>query len=95
MGDSSILRQLTVPASEIYATLTFKTDKLYNQPAPEPWISFMIGGILGVIAVFAWGYRYNNLYKRIEDETKLTAKAKIRMGLSAWLDNNCTRFVSD
>jgi hypothetical protein len=92
--DSSFLRQLTAPASEIYDTINFKTDKLYNEPAPEPWIAFMIGGIFGVIAVVMWCWRYGNLYKGIEDESKITTKVKIRMALSAWLENDCTRFVS-
>jgi hypothetical protein len=93
--DSSVLRQLTAPASEIYETIDFNTDKLYNQPAPEPWISFMIGAILGFLSIVMWYWRYCDLYKQIEDESKFTTAVKIRMGLSAWLENDCTRFVSE
>jgi hypothetical protein len=32
-------------ASEIYDEVIFNTDALFNEPAPEPWVSFMIGGV--------------------------------------------------
>lgn len=38
-----LLAQTT--ASELYDQVTFKTDTLFNQPAPEYWVSFIIGGV--------------------------------------------------
>jgi hypothetical protein len=32
-------------ASDAYDQLTFQKNDLYHQKAPEPWISFMIGGV--------------------------------------------------
>lgn len=30
-------------ASELYDQVTFKTDTFFNRPAPEYWVSFIIG----------------------------------------------------
>jgi hypothetical protein len=32
-------------AKEIYDQLEFKSDSLFNEPAPEPWVAFLIGGV--------------------------------------------------
>jgi hypothetical protein len=32
-------------AQEIYDKVDFKSDALFNKPAPEPWVAFMIGGV--------------------------------------------------
>jgi hypothetical protein len=38
-------RQLQT-ASELYAAIDeFKSDQLFNLPAPDPWISFSIGSV--------------------------------------------------
>ena len=42
-GDTS--RKLSQKASDIYNTLTFETNAIYNKPPPAPWVSFLIGGI--------------------------------------------------
>jgi hypothetical protein len=33
------------PAAEKYNKVAFKTDSLFNEPAPEPLVAFMIGGV--------------------------------------------------
>jgi hypothetical protein len=37
------LRYLTEKASDVYDTVVFSSDQLYNESAPEPWISFAAG----------------------------------------------------
>jgi hypothetical protein len=38
------LRYLTEKASDVYDRVVFSEENsLYNEKAPEPWISFMIG----------------------------------------------------
>lgn len=32
-------------ASDRYDEITFATDALYNGPAPEPWVAFMMGAV--------------------------------------------------
>lgn len=32
-------------ASEYYDQVVFNTDAIFNEPAPEYWISFAIGGV--------------------------------------------------
>jgi hypothetical protein len=32
-------------ASDVWEDVVFKTDALYNNQAPPPWVSFMIGGV--------------------------------------------------
>jgi hypothetical protein len=32
-------------ASELYEQVVFKTDSVFNEPAPEYWVSFLIGGV--------------------------------------------------
>jgi hypothetical protein len=32
-------------ASEMYDQLEFNTSDLFNEPAPEPWVAFLIGGV--------------------------------------------------
>lgn len=38
---------------EIYQKLTFNTDDLFNKPAPDPIVSFAIGGVSRVFLQFA------------------------------------------
>ena len=35
-------------ASELYDQVAFKTDSVFNEPAPEYWVSFVIGGVSGI-----------------------------------------------
>jgi hypothetical protein len=37
--------RLLATASELYDQVIFKTDSLFNEPAPEYWVSFVIGGV--------------------------------------------------
>jgi hypothetical protein len=34
-------------ASDLYDQVEFKTDVIFNGPAPEYWVSFVIGGVSG------------------------------------------------
>ncbi len=36
-------------ASDLYDQVSFKTDSLFNEPAPEYWVSFAIGGVSAVL----------------------------------------------
>jgi hypothetical protein len=31
--------------SDVWEDIIFKTDAVYNNQAPAPWVSFMIGGV--------------------------------------------------
>ena len=38
-------------ASELYDQVVFNTDSIFNEPAPEYWVSFVIGGVSGVTGI--------------------------------------------
>jgi hypothetical protein len=37
--------RLLATASELYDQVTFNTNAFFNEPAPEYWVSFIIGGV--------------------------------------------------
>jgi hypothetical protein len=44
MEGGLLLRRLET-ASDYYDLVVFKTDAVFNEPAPEYWIAFAIGGV--------------------------------------------------
>ena len=34
-------------AGELYDQVVFNTNSVFNEPAPEYWVSFIIGGVSG------------------------------------------------
>jgi len=82
-------------AREIYDGLTFtEPDAFFNKPAPDPLVAFIIGGILSTIGIMWWIIRYRALVKDMwmRSET-INMNLKIRMMISAAIDNDKNRFV--
>ena len=47
MNGGHVARWLAT-ASELYDQVVFNTNSVFNEPAPEYWVSFVIGGVSGV-----------------------------------------------
>ena len=48
-------------AADKYDKVVFKTDSLFNEPAPEPVVAFLIGGVSPVTVVCLFGDPYRPL----------------------------------
>jgi len=78
-------------AREIYDELTFTNpDAFFNNPAPDPLVAFIIGGILSTIGFIWWVIRYRAFVK---DMKTVNMNLKIRMMISAAIDSDKNRFV--
>jgi hypothetical protein len=87
-----LLLYLTQSASETYESLTFKTDAFYNEPPPEPWVSFVIGGFFSVLGFVYWIFRVRQL-KRDFNVTQLTHSLRFRVWISAFIDNDAPMYT--
>ena len=76
-------------ASELYDQVEFKTDALFNQPAPEYWVSFIIGGVFSLFGFLLWLWRVYQT-KRQLDELKIPLKGTtlVRAMISRAIDND-------
>ena len=82
------LRELTTKASEVYNNLVFNdTDDLYNQPAPDPMVTFIIGAVFSAYSILLWFRRFRKISRAI-DEPKWSAKLALRAMISAAIDND-------
>mmetsp|Transcript_3461 Transcript_3461/g.8227 ORF Transcript_3461/g.8227 Transcript_3461/m.8227 type:complete len:503 (-) Transcript_3461:256-1764(-) len=76
-------------ASELYDQVTFKTDAMFNQPAPEYWVSFIIGGVFSLFGVMMWARR---VYQTKQDVEKLgvpfEGSTLLRAMISRAIDND-------
>jgi hypothetical protein len=88
MSSSNMLvdsvRYLTERASDVYETITFNTNGIYNKPAPDEWVAFMIGGIFSVIGFILWVYRYRKIVNSLEGE--MTNSVRLRAMISSFID---------
>jgi hypothetical protein len=82
----ALARTLTAKASDVYDTVVFKTDKIYNLPAPDFHYSFLIGALFSAIGVVLWVRRIKRI--RAEIEEPLTGSLPMRTMLSALIDND-------
>mmetsp|Transcript_32430 Transcript_32430/g.38752 ORF Transcript_32430/g.38752 Transcript_32430/m.38752 type:complete len:372 (+) Transcript_32430:71-1186(+) len=84
-------------AMEIYESLTFNNPgSFFNKPAPDPLVAFTIGGILSTIGFIWWVRRYLALKEDVEKseiKSEINMNLKIRMMISAAIDNDLNRFV--
>jgi len=83
-------------AKDIYDGITFNSpDAFFNKPAPDPWVAFTIGGILSFIGFVWWIKRYQFRVNDLSEEAKnkINMNLKIRMMISAAIDNDRNRFV--
>lgn len=85
-------RWLTESASDLYDSVEFQSNGLYNEPAPEPWVAFLIGGIFFVLALILWIRRVYKLQKYVGKD-KLRASVRIRCYLTAYIDNDDAYFT--
>jgi len=60
---------LTVQAVDLYEAVEFKTDNIYNRPAPEPWVAFALGGVFSIISLGLYAQRV------LELQVELTTRA--------------------
>lgn len=87
------IRELTTKASDVYDTLEFNdADDLYNQPAPEPMVTFIIGSVLTAYGAFLWYLRFRKISRAIDD-SQWTSKLAMRAMISAAIDNDSPQFT--
>jgi hypothetical protein len=80
-------RALTAKASDVYDTVKFlEPDKIYNKPAPEAYVSFLIGAVFSVLGIVLWVRRLKLI--RAEIVGPLTGSLPLRIMLSALIDND-------
>ena len=82
----------TLTASELYDQVVFKTDALFNQPAPEYWISFIIGGVLSLFGFLLWVRR---VYQTKQDVEKLGVKKPFGFGSGLLLRAMISRAIDN
>lgn len=59
---------------------------VYNRPAPAEWISFLIGGIFGVISFIYWVVRVRRLKRAVGGS--FNCNTRLRVWISAFIDND-------
>lgn len=80
------LRKLTTKASEVYQDLVFnKSDDLFNKPAPDPVVTFVMGAAFSIVAVYLWFQRFCKLSRAV-DEKNWSSKLAMRAMISAAID---------
>lgn len=80
-------RNLILTASEIYDKVNFETNGLYNEPAPEPWVAFVIGGVFTLCAAVLWIKRVMKLFEYVGKE-RMTGMIRLRCCCTAYIDND-------
>ena len=80
---------LSESATELYDAVVFNNpSRLYNQPAPEPLVSFVVGGVLSVLTALYWyRYRWTRVSNSIQDQQE-TNSLTIRTMISTLADND-------
>jgi drug/metabolite transporter (DMT)-like permease len=80
-------RTLTAKASDTYDSLTFNSpDALYNDPAPDEFVAFIIGGVFSALGFVLWVRRLRRI--RADIVGPLTGSLPLRTMLSALIDND-------
>jgi hypothetical protein len=82
----TFVRTLTAKASDVYEDLVFNTDQLYNEPAPEFYVAFIIGGVFSALGFVLWVRRLQRI--RADIDGPLTGSLSLRAMLSALIDND-------
>lgn len=81
-------RSLTDSASDMFKVVDFQTNSLYNQPAPEPWVAFLIGGVFFLLAIVLWAQRVAALRKYLGEDKLSRGTVRFRSYLSAYIDSD-------
>jgi len=73
---------------------TFNTDSLYNRPAPEPWVSFAMGGIFSILSLGLYVQRVRRMPPNVTGKgAQLSPAIFCRELISAFVDRNDTLFI--
>jgi hypothetical protein len=87
VGTMNFARTLTAKASDVYDTIVFNSpDQLYNEPAPEFYVAFIIGGVFSALGFVLWVRRLQRI--RADIVGPLTGSLPLRTMLSALIDND-------
>lgn len=80
-------------ASDVYNSLVFNdADDLYNKPAPEPEVTFIIGAVLSAVSIVLWYWRFRKIRRAISKEQWTTSLA-LRGMISAAIDNDSPSYT--
>jgi len=80
---------LSESATDLYDTIVFNNpDRLYNPPAPEPVVSFVVGAVLSLLTALYWyRYRWTRVANSIQDSQE-SHSLTIRTVISTLADND-------
>jgi hypothetical protein len=73
-------------ASNDYDGVDFKSDRLYNEKAPEFWVSWIIAGVLTILATIQYVQRVQRLRHHFAKDW--TGRLRLRALISAYIDHN-------
>lgn len=93
MSEDESVRLLTESVTVLYDQMDFITDNLYNQPPPEPWVAFMLGGIFGLIEIVLLIHRVQKIKKQLGLKNLSGGSLRIRALLTAYIDNDSALFT--
>lgn len=80
------LRKLATKASEIYEDLIFNdSGELYNQPAPDPVVTVVIGAAFSIVTLYLWFERYCKISRAVDD-ANWSFNLAVRAMISALID---------
>lgn len=80
------LRKLTTKASNAYDSLIFNdSNAIYNQKAPDPMVTFVIGATFSAVAVYLWCKRLREIRGAIK-ASDWSFKLGLRAMISAAID---------
>lgn len=91
-------RVLTESATDIYRLVDFESNATFNEPAPEPWISLLIGCVFLLLSIVLWVRRIISISKRIGQEKYSQGSVRFRTWITAYIDNDdplytCTKMA--
>ena len=79
----------------IYDTIIFNDgDDLFNEPAPEPWVSFLLGAIFSLVGCIYWLLRLQQKRRTLTASgAAFRGKLLLRAMISAFIDSDDAGYV--
>ena len=94
-ADEGISPRYLERASDVYDRLVFNdSDDLYNEPAPEPWVAFMLGGFFSLVGFVYFCIRLHRLKQQLVAQgAKFQGSLLLRAMISAFIDSDNPGYV--
>jgi hypothetical protein len=76
-----------------YDSIVFKTQNIYNKPAPSPIVSIWIGSILSLLTIIVWYFGRWRPTRKQQTHLKQTNRLALRTFIARLADNENTLFT--